>query len=53
MNEIITKEEVKEFQRIVLKDYGQKLSYEQAEDQGGGLILLFEALIKGRLDNGK
>lgn len=49
---ILTEEEMQEFKRLVLKKYGIKLTDEQAMDQGSRLVLLFELLLKNKIDLG-
>lgn len=48
MSNFLTGEEVKSFQRLVLKIYGKVLSNEEAYDQGSRLIMLFELMIRNR-----
>lgn len=43
---MLTKEEVLEFQRLVLEVYGDELTFENAHDQGSRLIQLFELILK-------
>lgn len=49
---ILTEEEMQEFKRLVLKKYGIKLTDEQSMDQGSRLVLLFELLLKNKIDLG-
>ena len=49
-NPIITKEELEEFKKIALKEYGVKLTDEQAYEQGSALLNLFEHMIKQRIE---
>jgi len=46
----LTKPEVLEFQSLFKKVYGKTLSYEEAEDQGTRLVILFELLLKRHKD---
>ncbi len=48
-NELITKDELKKFKEIARKDYGVKLTDEQAFKQGTALVSLFESLIKNQI----
>lgn len=52
-NELLTKDEVKQFKGIARKDYGVKLTDEQAFEQGSALVSFFELLLKERLKNNK
>lgn len=47
---ILTREEIQEFKRLVLKKYGIVLTDEQAMDQGSRLVQLFELLLKNKID---
>lgn len=49
---ILTREEMQEFKRLVLKKYGIKLTDEEAMDQGSRLVQLFELLLKNKIDLG-
>jgi len=42
----LTQEEIKEFQILVNEAMNKKLTYEEAEDQGSRLTMVFEALQK-------
>lgn len=42
----LTKEEMEEFKRLTQEVYGEKLTDEQAYDQGARTIMLFELLLK-------
>ena len=44
----LTKEEMEEFKRLTQEVYGDKLTDEQAYDQGSRLIMLFEMILKNR-----
>lgn len=41
----ITKEELEEFKLLALKEYGVKLTYEQAYEQGSALLRLVDCMI--------
>lgn len=43
---MLTQEEIQEFKKITKEVYGRELTDEEAEDQGGRLVTLFELLIK-------
>ncbi|OGY28919.1 MAG: hypothetical protein A3F33_03240 [Candidatus Woykebacteria bacterium RIFCSPHIGHO2_12_FULL_43_10] len=45
-NSIFTKEEIEEFKQLALKEYGIKLTDEQAFEQGYALVSLVETVIK-------
>ena len=45
-----TKEEIEEFKEIVLKEYGVKLTDEQAFEQGYALVSLVETVIKKTIE---
>lgn len=49
VNSLVTPEELAEFKKIVLSEYGIRLTDEQAFEQATALIGLFDALVKERL----
>ena len=49
-NSTFTKEEIEEFKEIVLKEYGVKLTDEQAFEQGYALVSLVETVIKKTIE---
>lgn len=48
-NLLITKEELEEFKALALKEYGIKLTDEQAFEQGRALLNLFDQMLNCRL----
>jgi len=52
-NSIFTKEEIEEFKQIALKEYGVKLTDEQAFEQGYALVSLVETVIKKIIEKRK
>ncbi len=50
-NSLVTREELDRFKEIALKDYGVKLTDEQAFEQATALLNLFDSLIKKRLES--
>ena len=49
-NSLVTREELDRFKEIALKDYGVKLTDEQAFEQATALLNLFDYLIENKLD---
>jgi len=49
-NSIFTKEEIEEFKALALKEYGVKLTDEQAFEQGYVLVSLVETVIKKTIE---
>lgn len=49
-NSIFTKEEIEEFKEFALKEYGVKLTDEQAFEQGYALVSLVETVIKKTIE---
>lgn len=49
-NSIFTKEEIEEFKQIALKEYGVKLTDEQAFEQGYALVSLVETVIQKTIE---
>lgn len=43
---MLSKQAVEEYQKIFKKEYGQNLTYAEAEEQGNRLLKFFEILIK-------
>ena len=43
---LITKEELEEFKQLALKEYGIRLTDEQAYEQGSALLRLVDCMIK-------
>jgi len=50
-NSLVTREELDEFKEIALKEYGVKLTDEQAFEQATALLLLVDTLIEKSLAN--
>lgn len=50
-NSLITREELDEFKEIALKEYGVRLTDEQAFEQATALLLLVDTLIEKSLAN--
>lgn len=50
---LITKEELAEFKEITFKEYGIKLTDEQAYEQGSALLRLTDCLIKKTIEKRK
>jgi len=50
-NSLITREELDEFKEIALKEYGVRLTDEQAFEQATALLLLVDTLIEKTLAN--
>lgn len=50
---IFTKEEIEEFKELALKEYGVKLTDEQAFEQGYSLVSLVETVIKKTIEKRK
>jgi hypothetical protein len=44
----LTEKQVKEFQEIYKKEFGEEISYEKAYEKGTNLVQLFEAVFKPR-----
>lgn len=49
-NSTFTKEEIEEFKAIAFKEYGVKLTDEQAFEQGYALVSLAETIIKKTIE---
>lgn len=49
-NSIFTQEEIEEFKALALKEYGLKLTDDQAFEQGYALVSLFETMIKKTIE---
>ncbi len=43
---MLTKNDLKEFKKIWLKEFGEEISTEMAEDEGSRLINLFKAIYR-------
>jgi hypothetical protein len=52
-NSIFTREEIEEFKQIALKEYGVKLTDEQAFEQGYAIVSLVETVIKKTIEKRK
>ena len=52
-NSTFSKEEIEEFKQIALKEYGVKLTDEQAFEQGYALVSLVETVIKKTIEKRK
>ena len=50
-NSLVTREELDEFKEIALKEYGVRLTDEQAFEQATALLLLVDTLIEKSLAN--
>ena len=50
-NSLVTQEELDEFKEIALKEYGVKLTDEEAFEQATALLLLVDTLIEKSLAN--
>lgn len=50
-NSLVTREELDEFKEIALKEYGVRLTDEQAFEQATALLLLVDTLIEESLAN--
>ncbi|MCL4354400.1 hypothetical protein M1349_02905 [Patescibacteria group bacterium] len=50
-NSLLTREELDEFKELVFKEYGIRLSDEQAFEQATALLLLVDTLIEKTLAN--
>lgn len=46
MNSVLSKKAVEEYQEIYKKTYGEEISYEQAAQQGMGLLRLFKIIYR-------
>jgi hypothetical protein len=51
INSLVTREELDEFKEIALKEYGVRLTDEQAFEQATALLLLVDTLIEKSLAN--
>ena len=47
---LITKDELEEFKELTFKEYGIKITDEQAYEQGSALLRLMDCLIKKTLE---